>query len=69
MYKLVKLPNLNEQCPCVMRLQDSACIPFDPANSDYQQFKKHLAEGRELQDADGIPLSTQAVAEFLEKLS
>jgi hypothetical protein len=44
-------------------------IPLDPANSDYQQFKKHLAEGRELQDADGILLSTQAVAKFLEKLS
>lgn len=53
----------------VKRLLDGAFIPLDPANSDYQQFKKHLAEGRELQDADGIPLSTQAVAEFLEKLS
>ena len=53
----------------IWRVVDNAFIPFDPANSDYQQFKKHLAEGRELQDADGIPLSTQAVAEFLEKLS
>jgi hypothetical protein len=53
----------------IWRVADNAFIPLDPANSDYQQFKKHLAEGRELQDADGIPLSTQAVAEFLEKLS
>jgi hypothetical protein len=28
-------------------------IPFDPANTDYQTFKKDLADGAELQDAEG----------------
>ena len=28
-------------------------IPFDPANSDMQQFKKDIKAGAELQDADG----------------
>jgi len=28
-------------------------IPFDPANTDYANFKKDLADGAELQDADG----------------
>jgi hypothetical protein len=26
---------------------------FDPANTDYQTFKKDLADGAELQDAEG----------------
>ena len=69
MYRLIVNFETKEQMNAVMRLIDNTFIPLAPANSDYQQFKKHLAEGRELQDADGIPLSTQAVAEFLEKLS
>jgi hypothetical protein len=28
-------------------------IPFDPANTDYANFKKDLADGAQLQDADG----------------
>jgi hypothetical protein len=30
-----------------------ATIPFDPANTDYANFKKDLADGAQLQDADG----------------
>jgi hypothetical protein len=37
----------------IIRLLDSACIPFDPANTDYQTFKKEVLAGAELQDADG----------------
>jgi hypothetical protein len=37
----------------VQRLSDKACIPFDPANTDYQIFKKEVLAGAELQDADG----------------
>jgi len=28
-------------------------IPFDPANTDYANFKKDLADGAQLKDADG----------------
>ena len=30
---------------CIKRIADSAFIPFDPANTDYQEYLKWLAEG------------------------
>jgi hypothetical protein len=53
MYKLIK--NLNNELMSIHRLVDNAFIPFDPANSDYQQFIKDLKDDVELLDADGNP--------------
>jgi len=53
MYKRFGIPyGLNEEV-CVTRLSDNASIPFDPANTDYANFKKEVLAGAELQDADG----------------
>ncbi len=39
----------------VNRLDDNSSIPFDPANTDYANFKKEiLADEAQLQDAEGV---------------
>ena len=52
MYKLIK-PFIGTESNIVQRLSDGAFIPFDPANTDYANFKKEVLAGAELQDADG----------------
>jgi len=53
MYKQCKNFETGELFDRVKRLTDQAFIPFDPANTDYQNFKKQVLAGAELQDADG----------------
>ena len=64
MYKL--LINPINQISNVQRLSDMACIPFDPANTDYQQFKKDIMANGELQDADGVVMTD--AQEFVSNL-
>jgi hypothetical protein len=52
MYKLNKDSITGQDKNCVTRLLDMACIPFDPANTDYQQFLKYQAEGGKVYGAD-----------------
>tara|TARA_R100001440_G_scaffold8723_3_gene16507 strand:+ start:1049 stop:1213 length:165 start_codon:yes stop_codon:yes gene_type:complete len=37
---------------CIKRISDSATIPFDEGNTDYQIYKRWLEEGNTPQDAD-----------------
>jgi hypothetical protein len=43
---------LTQASEMVQRLSDNAFIPFDPANTDYQEYLKWLAEGNEPLPAD-----------------
>ena len=52
----------------VIRLSDNAFIPFDPANTDYQQFKKDVLEGAELQDAYGNVMTQEEATAFIGTL-
>lgn len=36
----------------ILRLLDSACIPFDPANTDYQAYLEWLAAGNTPEEAE-----------------
>jgi hypothetical protein len=36
----------------ILRVADNACIPFDPANTDYQAFLLWKSEGNEPTPAD-----------------
>ena len=48
MYKLIEIKsNDGIDTRCILRLLDNAQIPFDPANTDYQQYLAWLAEGNQ----------------------
>jgi hypothetical protein len=52
MYLLQK-DNLDNKVVSVLRIEDGASIPMNSDNTDYQNFKKEVLAGAELQDADG----------------
>ena len=70
MYKLQpNHPITGEESQSVMRLSDNACIPFDPANTDYANFKKEiLADEAQLQDADGNTMTATQAKDYVKEL-
>lgn len=51
MYKEFKL---NGNVISIIRLLDNASIPFDPANTDYQEYLKWVSEGNTPEPADEV---------------
>ena len=68
MYKLFNTSNGAAQ-GAVQRLSDNAFIPFDPANTDAQQFAKWLQAGNKPNPAEeGDVVTDEWVAETIAKL-
>jgi hypothetical protein len=67
MYQLIK-SSYGDTPNVVKRLSDGAFIPFDPANTDYQQFKIQVADGTPLEDPDGNVMTQEQVDEFLRTI-
>ncbi len=68
MYKLVK-PLFGTNSTSVQRLLDNAFIPFDPANTDYQNFKKQInADEAQLEDADGVLMTPEQAKAYVATL-
>jgi hypothetical protein len=52
MYKLFNVHSVFGEPTSLLRISDGACIPFDPANTDYQAYLAWLAEGNVPTPAD-----------------
>jgi len=52
----------------VILRSDGACIPFDPANTDYQTFRKEVLAGAELQSAEGQVMTQEQANAFIASL-
>lgn len=69
MYKQYKNLDGSTNLNAIIRTIDNACIPFDPANTDYAQFKKAInEETAQLQDAEGNLMTAQAAKDFIKEL-
>ena len=69
MYKLYKC-GIGDSNTGVMKinLNSITSIPFDPDNTDYQNFKKEVLAGAELQDVDGNVMTQEQADEFIATL-
>lgn len=67
-YKQLKPLDVGIASNCILHIESQAFIPFDPANTDYQKFKKDIAEGATLQDAEGNVMSAEDAQAFVATL-
>jgi hypothetical protein len=69
MYKLINDP-FTQKISGIVRSSDNAFIPFDPANTDYANFKKAVLEqqpgGVVVEDGESFSLNANPDASILE---
>lgn len=65
-YKLQN--NIQGETVAVTIVGQMISIPLDPDNTDYQTFKSDLANGAQLQAADGTEMTADQIKTFLEGL-
>ncbi len=68
MYKLSPLAWDETEYSSVIDLNRMCAIPFDPANTDYANFKKEVLAGAELQDVDGNVMTQEQADAFIATL-
>tara|TARA_B100000427_G_scaffold16370_1_gene12809 strand:- start:33703 stop:33870 length:168 start_codon:yes stop_codon:yes gene_type:complete len=51
-YKKVSDPSKEEIKNAILRKEDNAIIPFDEANTDYQEYLAWVADGNTAEEAD-----------------
>ena len=51
-YKKIKNPIGEVYSDLILRKEDNAFIPFDEANTDYQEYLSWVAEGNTPEEAD-----------------
>lgn len=61
MYQLLPNDLMGQPAQCIKRIADNAFIPFDPANVDFQEYEKWLAEGNEPLPAP-VPIPEETLA-------
>ena len=54
MYKQYKEPNGDLVTNRIIRIEDNACIPFAPDNTDYQAYLAWVADGNTPLPADEV---------------
>lgn len=67
MYKQYLCDDGEKVAEAILR-KDGWCIPFDVENSDYQNFKKDMADGAELKDANGNVMTSLQIQIFMATL-
>ena len=69
MYKKLINTLTNQEAQVIKRLEDGAFIPFDPANTDAQQFAKWLQNGNVPEPAEeGGVVTDEWAAETIAKM-
>ena len=69
-YKLIN-DSISKKPSAVMLFNQDGTISsfvFDPANTDYQTFKKEVLAGAELQDSEGQAMSQEEANQFIATL-